>query len=78
MMRKYPSAGVAAGGALIPRPGTDHSKWAVVACDQYTSEPDYWRQVADLVSDAPSTLSLIYPEVHLGERDPQIRISAIR
>jgi hypothetical protein len=49
-----------------------------VACDQYTSEPKYWSEVADAVGDAPSTLNLIYPEVYLGERDPHIRIAAIR
>lgn len=77
-MRKYPAAGVAAGGVLLPRPGIDHAKWAVVACDQYTSEPDYWQRVQEIVGDAPSTRNLIYPEVYLGERDPYGRISAIR
>ena len=29
---------------MIPREGTDYSRWAVVACDQYTSEPEYWQE----------------------------------
>ena len=50
----------------LPRPGIDLSRWAVVACDQYTSEPDYWHRVEREVGDAPSTLHLIFPEVYLG------------
>jgi hypothetical protein len=59
---------------LLPRPDIDLSKWAVVACDQYTAEPDYWRRVADEVGDAPSTLHLIFPEVFLGSADAPARI----
>jgi len=55
---------------LLPAPGTDLKKWAVVACDQFTSQPDYWKKAEDLVGDAPSTLRIIYPEVYLGE-DPE-------
>ncbi|MBS0306659.1 MAG: DUF1015 domain-containing protein [Proteobacteria bacterium] len=63
---------------LLPRPGIDLRKWAVVACDQYTSEPDYWRQVEAEVGNAPSTLRLIFPEVHLGAADARARIGAIQ
>jgi hypothetical protein len=56
----------------------DLSKWAVIACDQFTSEPEYWQKVSALVGDAPSTLNLIYPEVYLGEKDPGNRIAGIR
>lgn len=41
------------------------SRWAVVACDQYTSQPDYWERVAAYVGDAPSSLHLILPESKL-------------
>ncbi len=45
------------------------TRWAVVACDQYTSQPEYWQRVADFVGDAPSTLHLILPESKLeGEQ----------
>ena len=37
------------------------TKWAVVACDQYTSQPEYWERVDQYVGDAPSTLRLILP-----------------
>jgi len=63
---------------LLPRPGIDLSRWAVIACDQYTSEPEYWRDVASQVGDAPSTLQLIFPEVFLGQPDAPERIARIQ
>lgn len=62
----------------LPRPGIDLKKWAVVACDQYTSEPEYWNKVAAEVGDAPSTLHLIFPEVYLGSADAPARIARIQ
>jgi hypothetical protein len=63
---------------LLPRPGIDLAKWAVIACDQYTSEPDYWRNVAREVGDAPSSLHLIFPEAYLGTPDAAARIARIQ
>lgn len=62
---------------LLPRAGVDLTKWAVVACDQYTSQPDYWARVEALVGEAPSALRLILPEVYLGAPDEAQRIAAI-
>jgi hypothetical protein len=62
----------------LPRLDINLSKWAVVACDQYTSEPAYWRSVAHEVGDAPSTLQLIFPEVFLGAVDAPARIQRIQ
>lgn len=62
---------------LLPTPGVDLEKWAVVACDQYTSQPDYWHKVQDLVGDAPSTLRLTLPEIWLEEPDAPERIKTI-
>lgn len=62
----------------LPRPGIDLQRWAVVACDQYTSEPEYWAQVQQQVGDAPSTLNLIFPEVYLGKADAPQRIERIQ
>lgn len=56
----------------LPAAGVDMGKWAVVACDQYTSEPEYWHEVEREVGDAPSTLKLIYPEAFLAEGDARI------
>ena len=50
----------------------DGTKWAVVACDQYTSEPEYWEKAKELVGNTPSTLSLILPEVYLSESDSRV------
>lgn len=41
-------------------------KWAVIACDQFTGEPEYWHEVEHFVGDAPSTLHMILPEAYLG------------
>lgn len=62
---------------LLPGAGVDLAKWAVIACDQHTSQPDYWHEVADRVGDAPSSLQLIYPEVFLEAADRHQRIEAI-
>ena len=62
---------------LLPKAGIDLTKWAVIACDQYTSEPEYWSTVDGEVGDAPSTLRLTFPEVYLEENDSNRRIVAI-
>ncbi len=54
---------------LIPK-HTDMKKWSVVACDQYTSQPDYWERVRKFVGHEPSTLNLILPELDLANADP--------
>ena len=56
---------------LMPKKGTDLHKWAVVACDQYTSQPEYWEETDAIVGDAPSTLRLTLPEVYLAYRKKQ-------
>lgn len=73
-MKIFDNTAVAAPDILLPREGTDLKKWAVVACDQYTSQPDYWKRVEDAVADAPSTLRLILPEVYL-ETDSEDQIA---
>lgn len=63
---------------LLPKlDGEGMKKWSVVACDQYTGEPDYWKTVYGIVGDAPSTLDLILPEVYLEEPDCEKRIENI-
>eukprot|EP00438_Fugacium_kawagutii_P017782 Skav205865 [mRNA] locus=scaffold766:160519:163899:+ [translate_table: standard] len=52
---------------VLPRKGLDLTKWCVIACDQYTSQPQYWESVKNFVKDEPSTLNLIFPEVYLGD-----------
>ena len=62
---------------LLPGPGVDLHRWAVIACDQYTSEPEYWEAVDRLVDDHPSTLRLVFPEVYLEGDDGDARIADI-
>ncbi|MDI6697950.1 MAG: DUF1015 domain-containing protein [Candidatus Saccharicenans sp.] len=77
-MKIFDSLGMAIPDILLPAEGLDLHKWAVIACDQYTSEPEYWRQVEELVGEAPSTLHLIYPEVYLNSPDKEERIARIQ
>lgn len=51
---------------LLPQ-NCDLQKWAVIACDQYTSQPEYWRNVEKFVADAPSTLHMFFSEAQLNE-----------
>ncbi len=60
---------------LLPK-HTDMSAWAVIACDQYTSDGEYWRNLCSFVGNKPSTLNLIYPEIYLGH-DSGARIERI-
>ena len=62
----------------LPKAGTDLTKWAVIACDQFTSEPEYWHEVEKIVGDAPSTLNLTFPEVHLEKSGEEERIQSIQ
>lgn len=59
----------------LPAEGIDLRRWAVVACDQYTSQPDYWRRVEAYVGARPSTLHIVQPEIDLeraGARIPAV------
>ncbi len=60
------SVGVLAPEILLPRVA-DEAKWAVIACDQYTSQPEVWEETDRLVGAAPSTLRIVLPEVYLSE-----------
>ncbi|MCI8435700.1 MAG: DUF1015 domain-containing protein [Clostridia bacterium] len=61
-------------GILLPDRKIDLYKWAVVACDQYTSDPNYWKRLDALVGDAPSTLRMILPECYINSPDCETRI----
>lgn len=61
---------------LIPRV-SDFEKWAVIACDQFSSQPEYWEVVRAQVGDAPSALKLILPEAELGGKRERTRIEDI-
>ncbi|MBR5500838.1 MAG: DUF1015 family protein, partial [Clostridia bacterium] len=62
---------------LLPKDGTDMQAWATVACDQYTSQPDYWNRVEAKAAGKPSTYHLMLPELYLEEADVDARIAVI-
>ncbi len=62
---------------LLPK-DADLQKWAIIACDQYTSDPEYWEKARAFRGDAPSALNLILPEAELGAGDQDERTKAIR
>lgn len=65
------------GPADILIPKADLSRWACIACDQYTSQREYWQQAYALAGDAPSCLHITLPEVYLEDDDKDSRIAAI-
>ena len=77
-MKIYTDIGIGVPQAYLPKAGTDLTKWAVIACDQFTSQPDYWQKAAELVGEAPSTLNLVLPEVFLEKPGEAERIQHIQ
>ena len=78
-MEKYQNkVGVSVPKVMLPGKNADFSKWAVVACDQYTSQPAYWDKAAEIIGNAPSTLALILPEAYLGKPEEAEKIISIR
>ena len=61
---------------LLPR-DAEYEKWAVIACDQFTSEPEYWQETENMTEGAVTALDLILPEIYLGEADVDKRIDKI-
>lgn len=61
---------------LLPR-NVDLKKWAVIACDQFTSDPEYWQRVRKTAGDAPSTIHMILPEAELGSADEALLVDKI-
>lgn len=57
---------------LIPKRDINLTKWSVIACDQYTSEPEYWRRVSEAAGECPSALNIVFPEAFLSEGDSRI------
>ena len=62
---------------LLPREGTDMTRWATVACDQFSARPEYWQGMSEFVGKAPSALRLMLPEAYLHAPDVEERKSAM-
>lgn len=57
---------------LLPKKDADLEKYACVACDQFTSDENYWNKVEELVGNSPSTLRLTFPEIYLSSDNSEI------
>jgi hypothetical protein len=77
-MKNFDDIGIQIPQIYLPKKGTNLAKWAVIACDQFTSEPDYWQKVDKIVGNAPSTYNLILPEVFLEKPGEEERIKSIQ
>ena len=62
---------------LLPNKNINMTKWSTIACDQYTSELEYWKSVESEVENEPSTYHLMLPEIYLEEEDVDERIEKI-
>ena len=76
MKEQFARIGMVPADILLPR-DCDMTKWAVVACDQFTSQPEYWEEVDQIVGEAPSTLRLILPESKLNDPDVDQHVADI-
>ncbi|MCR5698832.1 MAG: DUF1015 domain-containing protein [Treponemataceae bacterium] len=76
-MKTLEDYGIKVPAILMPNKKVDLKKWAVIACDQYTQDRDYWKKVTDFVGDEPSTLKITLPEVYLNDGDKAQRIEKI-
>lgn len=77
MNKIFEQIGVHIPELLLPRADLDLKKWSVIACDQFTSQPEYWQRVNDEVGQHPSTLRLTFPEIYLKDDDKEERIKKI-
>ncbi len=62
---------------LLPDASVPLGQWGCIACDQFTSDRDYWAKAEQAAAGGPSALRLILPEVYLGESDQQARVDQI-
>jgi len=76
--KAFAKLGIGVPEILLPVEGSDLSRWSVVACDQYSSERDYWERCSAFVGGSPSTLNLIYPECYLEDGDKAARVARIQ
>ena len=65
MNKKFEKLGFYPADILLPK-DQDMTKWAVVACDQFTSQPEYWQRAEQRAENKPSTLHIVLPEAYLG------------
>lgn len=78
-LEKFEKLGMKIPNILLPKTGTDYSKYAVLACDQYAAQPEYWEKVRNYVGESASTLHMTLPEAWLlaGDKDYAKRAAAM-
>jgi hypothetical protein len=76
-MKNYPEAGIQVPDILLPNKSISLEKWAVVACDQYTSQPEYWEKVSQIIDGSASAYHMILPEAFLGRTEESDHLSRI-
>lgn len=77
-IKTFKQYGIALPEILLPKKGVDLKSWAVIACDQYTQNREYWKKVSAEAEGKPSTLHCILPEVYLEDGDRQERLLKIK
>lgn len=77
-MKNYPDLGILIPEVYLPQAGIDPTKWATIAVDQFTSQPEYWEQVENIVGESPSTFRITLPEIYLEQPGEAERIQAIQ
>ena len=74
--KEFLKTGIVFPSLLLPKSDIDYKKWSIIACDQFTSEGEYWKNVKDYVGKSPSSLSLVLPE-HYLKKDNASAINSI-
>ena len=77
LKKRLRSFGLSESTILLPKKSTDYYRWATVACDQYTSQREYWQSVEELTNGYPTTFRLIFPECYLEDSGKEKRIVEI-
>jgi hypothetical protein len=77
MENNYEELGIKIDTILLPKESINMTKWAVVACDQYSSEMKYWKDVEKIVGKDYSTYNLIFPEAYLEKINEEEKINLI-
>lgn len=77
LAERFAGLGVMLPEILLPGKPVEMQKWAVIACDQFTSQKEYWERVKKTVGESPSTLKLILPECYLEDGDIESRVMSI-
>ena len=76
LREKFKEVGAFVPHILLPAKGVDYSKYSVIACDQFSAQPEYWEDVKAYVGNAPSSLNVILPEAFLSSESPE-RVAGI-